>query len=395
MSPDAVCSIIRRFYFIWRRGRRLRAEVRRAAACVMDCRTSRLGAHVKRCDCGHISSIEYNSCRHRSCPQCQGGKRAEWLQKITSQLLPCEHAHLIFTVPEQLNVFWQFNRSVFAELLFQASRQTIETLLADPAHLGAKPGIISVLHTWGRNLSIHPHVHCLVTFGGVDRDGRFVRPQKSILVPARMLKVMFRGKLCDLLKQAVLSNRLVLPRSFTAAKAISLFHRLSRSDWNVRLQETYRHGCSVAGYLARYVCGSPISGRRVERVTADEVMFRYRDHRDGQQKLMKLSPQDFLTRWFEHVPPKGLRMIRRSGLYSNSSADCRAQICRQLNAESPAEAATAETARSGVRPLDREVCPVCNTEVRTTVLSQPLSDFVRRFSCFFPRGRPKIVGQRP
>ena len=318
IGPDAVCSVIRRFYSPWRRGRRLRADVVRAASRIMDCRTSRLGAHVERCDCGHVCNIQYNSCRHRSCPQCQGGKRAEWLQKITSQLLPCEHAHIIFTVPEQLNVFWRFNRTVFAELLFQASRKTIETLLADPAHLGAKPGIISVLHTWGRNLSIHPHIHCLVTFGGVDADGKFVRPQKSIPVPARMLKVMFRGKLCDLFRRAVRSKKLVLPPSFTAAKAMSLFNRLARSDWNVRLQETYGHGCSVAGYLARYVCGSPISGRRIERVTADEVAFQYRDHRDGQQKRMKLSPHDFLTRWFEHVPPKGLRMIRRSGVYANN-----------------------------------------------------------------------------
>ena len=211
METDSVCFIIRRFYRSWRRGRRVRAEVISAACRVRDCRTSRLGAHVERCDCGHVCRIEYNSCRHRSCPQCQGGKRAEWLQRISSQLLPCEHAHIIFTVPEQLNVFWQFNRTLFAELLFQASRQTIETLLADPAHLGAKPGMISVLHTWGRNLSIHPHVHCLVTSGGVDSDGKFVRSKTSILVPARMLKVMFRGKLCALLKRAVRSGRLSVP----------------------------------------------------------------------------------------------------------------------------------------------------------------------------------------
>ena len=395
IGPDAVCSIIRRFYPAYRRGRRLRADVLRAASRIMDCRTSRMGAHVERCDCGHLCHVQYNSCRHRSCPQCQGGKRAEWLQKVTSQLLPCEHAHIIFTVPEPLNVFWQFNRAAFAELLFQASRRTIETLLADPAHLGAKPGIISVLHTWGRTLSIHPHVHCLVTSGGLDADGKFVRPRKSLLVPARMLKVMFRGKLCDVLQRAVRAGDLVLPSSYTAAKAVSLFNRLARSDWNVRLQETYRHGCSVAGYLARYLCGSPISGRRIERVTADEVVFQYRDHRDGRQKLMTVSPEEFLRRWFEHVPPRGLRMIRRSGLYANGCAERRVQVRQQLNAASPTEAATADRARSGVRPLDREVCPVCNTEVRTRVLPQQAPDWIGRFSRVFPRGRPATVSQPP
>lgn len=370
MEPDSVRSIISRFYSSWSRQRRLRADVKRAAGRIMDCRTSRLGAHVKRCDCGHICNIKYNSCRHRSCPQCQGGKRAEWLARLTHQLLPCAHAHIIFTVPEQLNVFWRFNREVFADLLMTAARRTIETLLADPAHLGAKPGIISALHTWGRNLSIHPHVHCLVTAGGIDTDGNFARPKKSILVPARMLKVMFRGKLCDALKRAVRRGKLVVPPRLTVAKSVSLFNRLARSDWNTRLLETYRHGYSVAGYLARYVCGSPISGRRIERVTADEVTFWYRDHRDGQQKLMRVSPHEFLTRWFEHVPPRGMRTIRRSGLYANSCAQQRAAISEQLSRTE--ESAEPKQAASGIRSLDPERCPVCNTEVLTQFVFRPL-----------------------
>ena len=202
--------------------------MKRAASRIIDCRTSRLGAHLERCQCGHICHIKYNSCRHRSCPQCQGGKRADWLARLTRQLLPCEHVHVIFTVPEQLNVFWQFNRAAFADLLMKAARRTIETLLVDPAHVGAKAGIISALHTWGRNLSIHPHVYCLVTAGGVDTAGRFVTPTKSILVPGRVLTAMFRGKLIDYLKRAVRSQRLDVPPHLTVARAVSQFNRLSR-----------------------------------------------------------------------------------------------------------------------------------------------------------------------
>lgn len=370
MEPDSVRSIIGRFYPSWSRHRRLRADVKRAASRIIDCRTSRLGTHLKRCDCGHICSIEYNSCRHRSCPQCQGGKRAEWLHRMTSQLLPCDHAHIIFTVPEQLNVFWQFNRWTFADLLMKAARRTIETLLADPAHLGAKPGIISALHTWGRNLSIHPHVHCLVTAGGVDADGHFKRPKRSILVPGRMLKVMFRGKLIDYLKRAVRSGKLVVPTRMTIARSISLFNRLSRSDWNTRILETYRHGVSVAGYLAKYVCGSPISGRRIERVGPDEVAFWYRDHRDGKQKLMRLTPHKFLNRWFEHVPPHGMRTIRRSGLYANCCARERAVICRQLS--QAVESAEPKQAAGSISSLDPQRCPLCNTEVVTRFVYRPL-----------------------
>lgn len=368
MEPDTVRSIISRFYHGWSRHRRLSADVRRAAARILDCRTSRLGAHVQRCECGHTCRVEYNSCRHRSCPQCQGGKRAEWLARLTAQLLPCDHAHLIFTVPEQLNSFWRFNRTTFADLLMTAARRTIETLLADSAHLGAKPGIISALHTWGRNLSIHPHVHCLVTAGGLDSDGNFIRPRKSILVPGRMLQAVFRGKLCDYLRRAVRTGDLVVPPRLTAAKAISLFNRLGRIDWNVRIQETYRHGVSVAGYLARYVCGGPISDRRIEQVTAEDVTFRYRDHRDGQEKRMRLTPHEFLSRWFEHVPPHGLRMIRRSGLYANCSAGLRRRLCTGI-AEQNAEATQAVT---GVSTVDSERCPVCNTDVVTRAIFRPL-----------------------
>ena len=386
VESDSVRSIIVRFYASWGRYRRLRADVKRAACRIIDCRTSRLGAHLERCDCGHICNIKYNSCRHRSCPQCQGGKRAEWLQRITSQPLPCEHAHLIFTVPEQLNVFWQFNRTTFANLLMKAARRTIETLLADPDHLGAKPGIISVLHTWGRNLSVHPHVHCLVTAGGVDAAGRFVTPQKSILLPGRVLKTMFRGKLIDYLKRAVRSEQLVVPPRLTLAKCISLFNRLARSDWNTRIQETYAHGCSVAGYLAKYVCGSPISGRRIEHIEQNEVAFWYRDHRDGQQKLMRVTPHEFLQRWSEHVPPRGLRMVRHSGLYANCCAAQRQAVCEQI---SQTEASTEpKQAASGITTLDPESCPLCNTAVSTRAVCRPLARVFTGLQTTAPLTRP-------
>ena len=165
-EPLTIRSIVTRYYSSWAAGKRVRRDVRWAATSISRCRTAELGAHVSRCDCGHITNIQYNSCRHRSCPQCRGGRRANWLQKTVAELLPCDHVHIIFTVPEELNTLWMFNRAAFSERLLKAARQTLETLLADPKFLGAKPGIISALHTWGRNLSIHPHVHCLVTAGG-------------------------------------------------------------------------------------------------------------------------------------------------------------------------------------------------------------------------------------
>ena len=267
--------------------RRLRADVQRAAHCIRDCQTAALGAHVERCECGEISRIRYNSCRHRSCPQCQGGRRARWLEQLSSQLLPCDHVHVIFTVPDPLNSLWQFNRALFSNLLMCAARESLDELLSDPKYLGARPGIISALHTWGRN-------------------------------------------------------------------------------------------------LARYMTGGPLSNRRIHSATETEVAFWYRDHRDGAKKLMRLTPDEFLTRWFEHIPPRGLRMIRRSGLYANSCSKKRAEIQRQLRdtlTELPATKCDKKSFKA-VFPLEPERCPLCNTAVLcrdATIILQP-HPFLRKMT---------------
>ena len=356
--------VLQRHYVGFAKGRRLRADVQRAAHRIRDCQTAALGSHVERCECGQTSRIRYNSCRHRSCPQCQGGRRAQWLQQLTSQLLPCDHVHVIFTVPDRLNVLWQFNRVLFADLLLRAARQSLDELLADPKYLGARPGIISALHTWGRNLSVHPHAHCLVTAGGIDADGRFLPLQGETLLPARVLMAVFRGKLRHLLKLAVEEGRLVIPPSTTVARVQSLLNRLGRVPWNVRIQERYLHGVSVAGYLARYITGGPISNRRIHSISSTEVAFWYRDHRDGAKKLLRLTPDEFLSRWFEHIPPRGLRTIRRSGLYANSCAQQREQIQQQILAsrkESPQSVSAHQSPT--VFTLEPERCCLCNTYV--------------------------------
>lgn len=391
-ETNSIRSILLRFDASWSAHQKLRADVIRAAADITRCRTEQLGSHFESCDCGKLANIEFNSCRHRSCPQCRGGRRADWLQKTTADLLPCEHAHIIFTVPEQLNVLWQFNRALFAEKLMTAARLSLEELLADPKYLGAKPGIISALHTWGRNLSIHPHVHCLVTAGGVDTEGRFVKSQRSTLLPYRVLHAVFRGKLCDFLKKAVASGKLIIPPLMTAAKCHSLLNRMGRVRWNVRQQEMYPHGVSVAGYLARYMSGGPISDKRIISVSDKEVVFKYRDHRDGVEKKMKLTPHEFLNRWLEHVPPRSLRAIRRSGLYANCCRKVRQAICAQLEPESSSPAASEpRVAAAKLVSLDRERCPRCNTCVTVREVYRPPVIFIPKRGA----GVPKVSVLRP
>lgn len=379
-----ISSVVARFYSAYARTRRLRADVQRAARSIIDCGTTALGAHVQRCDCGHIERIRYNSCRHRCCPACRGGRRAQWLESISSQLLPCDHVHVIFTVPEPLNVFWRFNRRLFADLLLQSARESLLELLADPQYLGAQPGIVSALHTWGSNLSVHPHVHCLVTAGGVDASGEFVKQQRKTLLPARVLMIVFRAKLRVLLKAAIDDGRMALPASHTAARSHSLLNRLGRTAWNVRITERYKHGVSVAGYLARYITGGPLSDRRLHTVSNSEIAFRYRDYRDGREKLMRLAPAAFLDRWFEHVPPRGLRMIRRSGLYANCHAALRQRIRHEHRAEATA------LATPTVIALEPERCPLCNTPVMPTELSRPV--FARQLA---DRRLPRLPTNQP
>lgn len=361
-----VTSVIRRFYPEYSRKRRLRADVLRAASCVMECGTAALGAYVKRCECGHVEKVGYNSCRHRSCPACSGGQRAKWLERTSSDLLPCDHIHVIFTVPESLNIYWQFNRQAFADALMNAARESLVELLADPQYLGALPGIISALHTWGRNLSIHPHVHCLVTAGGLNEAGEFVLQDRHTLLPARVLMIVFRAKLIAMLKSGIAAGRLVVPPSTTANRSQSLLNRLGRSPWNVRIQERYEHGVSVAGYLARYIVGGPISDRRIVAVDDAGVDFRYLDHRTGAERMLRLSGEDFLTRWFEHVPCRGQRTVRRSGLYANCHTSTRKQIRENSPAREPAIRSASVTA------LEPERCPVCNTVVTAYELTRPI-----------------------
>lgn len=384
-----VTSVIRRFYPEYSRNRRLRAEVLRAASCVLECGTAALGAYVNRCECGHIEKVCYNSCRHRSCPACSGGQRAKWLERISADLLPCDHVHVIFTVPDLLNIYWQFNRLEFANALMSAARESLAELLADPRYLGAQPGIISALHTWGRNLSIHPHVHCLVTAGGLTESGEFVRQQRETLLPARVLMIVFRAKLIAKLKCGIAAGRLVVPPSTSASRSQSLLNRLGRRLWNVRIQERYRHGVSVAGYLARYVVGGPIADRRIVAVDDGGVVFRYLDHRTGVEKKLRLSGEDFLTRLFEHVPARSQRTIRHSGLYANCHASTRKQI--RQNTPGSESAAGTEVGTAVVAALEPERCPLCNTVVSTLVLYRPVR--IRQSDSTCPR--PVPVNQPP
>jgi len=211
----------------------LPAHVRRAARAIMQCRTAALGGHVQACPDGHMARIWYNSCRHRACPQCAYLQTERWLALQQARLLACDHYHVIFTLPHDLNPLWLANGPLMTTLLFQAVRETLFDVLADATYLGAQPGMITALHTWSQTLVLHPHVHCLVTGGGLTSDGPWRAVRQGFLLPARVVMAVFRGKMLAAIRQAYARGALVLPERIRRSRC-----SICSPGWGIRARRS-------------------------------------------------------------------------------------------------------------------------------------------------------------
>jgi Putative transposase/Transposase zinc-binding domain len=332
-------DIFQRGYPDYEQTHPLPAHVRKAARAILQCRTAALGGHVQACPDGHVRRIWYNSCRHRSCPQCSFMEIERWLATQRARLLACDHYHVIFTIPHDLNALWLANVPLLSSLLFQAVRDTLTTLLADPKYLGAQPGILAALHTWGQTLVLHPHLHCLVTGGGLTPDGQWVAVRHGFLLPVRVAMAVFRGKFLAALRTAWQRDALQLPAALRPQAFLNLLTRLGhpkKTRWNVHIQERYPHGTGVATYLARYMRGGPLKNSRLVACDGETVTFRSIDNHARsveavrRPQLMTLPLGAFLQRVLQHVPPPGTQVVRSWGLYQPRQADalavCRAQL---------------------------------------------------------------------
>lgn len=312
------------------RERKLPYRSHEAANAIMQCRTAALGGHVQECVNGHLNGIQYNSCRHRSCPRCNERAKTQWADAQAARLLGCEHYHVIFTIPHELLDLWSHNRALLMDVLFTAASETLLMLLGDERHLGAKPGIVASLHTWGRTLSRHPHLHCLVTAGGMSPEGVWRASHRGYLLPVKVVKALYRGKFLAGLWNALREGTLSLPAHLTSGDAEAQLRRLGRKSFNVRIQQRYSHGHGVMVYLSRYVKGGPIGDHRLLNVSEECVRFRYEDHRDGKRKTMTLKTGEFIDRVLWHVPEKGRHTVRHYGLYGHKARALRARCREQL-----------------------------------------------------------------
>ena len=283
------------------------------------------------------------------------------MEKQEARLLACDHFHVIFTISHEFDELWRLNTRVMIEILFRSARDTLVELLADKRHLGAQVGVTMALHTWGRTLSFHPHVHCLVTGGGLTSGGEWQAVRNGYLVPVAAARIVFRGKFLDGVGKAWERGQLNLPQAMSERQLKNLLNQLGRKKWNVCIRERYSHGSGVITYLARYVRGGPMSNQKLLSADEEGVTFRYRDHRDGKVKPMTLTPEQFIGRALWHVPEKGMQVIRHYGLYGRCGQklrdQCRAQV-GQAAEQAPEVLAVEQYWEKAGRP-EKLCCPVC------------------------------------
>ena len=341
---------------------------RRVLRALASCRTRSLGGHIEACDrCGH-RRIAYNSCRDRHCPKCQGPARAKWLAARAAELLPVPHFHVVFTLPDSIGpVALQNPRAVYRVLFEAASRSLIE-IAANPKHLGAQIGILAVLHTWGQNLHLHPHVHCIVTGGGISPDGmRWVASRKRFFLPVRVVSRLFRGKFLALFRRAVEREEIGFHggvEHLRDAKSLDAWTaRLRRKEWVVYAKPPFGGPERVLRYLARYTHRVAISNERLMELQSGTVTFRWKDYADGDRdKRMTLSAVEFLRRFLQHVLPKGFVKIRHYGLLANRHRAAKLAQATALLAASGARQPVPPPSPS-IQPyvpaLPSAKCPVC------------------------------------
>jgi Putative transposase/Transposase zinc-binding domain len=300
------------------------------------CRTAALGGHRDQCArCGY-QAISYNSCRNRHCPKCQTNAREKWLAARQQELLAVGYYHLVFSLPHTLvPLVWQ-NKKLLFKLLFEASAATLLEVAADPQHLGAEIGFLSVLHTWGQTLQRHPHIHCVVAGGGLSADHRtWIRSPLRFFLPVKVLSRVFRGKFLDSLGRAFRTNRLsfhgaCLPLQQKKA-FLAFLHKLKSEEWVVYAKPPFGGPEHVLQYLARYTHRVAISNHRIVDVTDTHVAFRWKDYaHHSKRRIMTLTHEEFLRRFLEHVLPKGFPRIRYFGFLSNRRRGSLLPLCRKL-----------------------------------------------------------------
>jgi len=373
-SPSIeVADIFRSYGHAYREAHKLPYNHLRVMRAIEVCRTAVLGGHKDKCDnCGHLE-ISYNSCRNRHCPKCQTLRKEKWIEARSEDLLPILYFHVVFTIPSELNPLVLMNQKVMYDLLFRSVSETLTELAHDQKHLGAQIGAIGILHTWGQNLMDHPHIHCIVTGGGLSPDGsRWVSCRKKFFIHVKVLSEVFSGKFLDYLKHCFKRGALVFPGSISHLKEPGDFKifmkQLYKKKWVVYCKPPFGGPKGVLQYLGRYTHRIAISNNRILANQDGNASFLWRDYADNnRQKTMTLKADEFIRRFMLHVLPARFVRIRHFGLLANRNRKDAIALCRKFLSSGITETkenVSKETWQEQlirICGIDVTTCPVCHT----------------------------------
>lgn len=331
MIGFSIQDIFRQYGLNYTKKHKLSKEQWKVLNSIMNCKTNVLGIHEIICnECGE-THIGLNSCRNRHCPNCQSYAREKWIEKENSYILNCPYFHIVTTIPSELNEIVLYNSKICYDILFKATSESILTLANDPKWLGAKVGITSILHTWGQTMEFHPHIHSIVTGGGLTNTNKWIESKKEYLFKVQVLSSLFRGKFLGLLKEA----NLQFPKDKHYLKDSISFNYflepLYKKTWITYIEPPKGSPENVIEYIGRYAFRVAISNNRIKDISDGKITFEYKDYKDESKiKTMTISAEEFIRRFLLHVLPTKFTKIRHYGLLSNRNKKNIISLCRIL-----------------------------------------------------------------
>ena len=350
------------------------------------CRSAQLGAHHLHCEHCHTDAIAYNSCRNRHCPKCQGASAKRWFAAREQQLLPVEYYHVVFTLPGEVAQLAFYNKAQMYQLLFKAASQTLLTIAGDTRHLGAEVGTTMVLHTWGSSMMHHPHVHCIVPGGGLDKAKQWKACKKGFFLPVRVLSRLFRRLYMQGVRELYESTQLLCFGELTqtsgfehAGHFMAWCKQQQSMEWVVYAKPPFAGPQAVLKYLSRYTHRVAIANRRLQSIDETHVSFTYKDYRrkgNNMHRTMQLTCDEFMRRFLLHVLPTGFHRIRHYGLLASKA---KLNMARQaLHVAPPPDIKkTANESETDSAPF---VCRQCQSPMKVSGLRLP---------AYLPRAPPK------
>lgn len=321
-----VADILKNLGAQYLQSNQLSYQKRKVLRAIVNCRTAALGGHIQSCSHCDYERVAYNSCRNRHCPKCQIQQREKWMKARKEQVLPVKYFHLVFTIPGELNKLCLQHPKQLYNTLFYAAWQSLKIFAKDEKHLGAKTGMISILHTWGQNLSLHPHLHCIVPAGGItiNNEWKEARGKGKYLFPVKAMSIVYRALFLKRLKE--LENKGEI-KYHGLQKLVNL---LFRKPWIVYAKRPFNGVASVIEYLGRYSHKVAISNHRITNIDHEKVSFRYKNYRSNKLGVMTLKAKEFIRRFSQHILPHRFVRIRHFGIFASRNKVLLAAFKKQL-----------------------------------------------------------------